>query len=435
MNNRISEYSGISTSKVWREGRYFGTVDDWLEKKKKEDGAEGLWRIHDNLYDLTTWMKKHPGGSHWLEYTKGTDITEAFEINHIRGNAEKVLKKFYVRRAKGNRSYSTTFNEMGFFKTLKRKLVDRKLLDDGCTSPQQKTKILADTLAVSVFLTSLMGTFFNFWWFLLSGSLLGLLGVCSHNFFHMKDNWRMFYFHLSLMSLREWRISHVLSHHIFPNSYLDLEVSMVEPFLNFLPRTDKRIRYIAWTITPFLMMCLAHVQFIRRLYLVLIKRSTKLEWKEELVGFSFPLFIYIFNGAVSPWEIFLTWNVVVATASFVFTFIGFTAAHHHPEIYHDGDYLGNNRDFGVLQLAAVRDRSDVDGNYVLTTLMFGNHAMHHLFPTIDHSKLYDLNPVLEETCREFNINFKPMTVKNMLLGMFQQLVRNYTNFKLHIMNS
>lgn len=95
----------------------------------------------------------------------------------------------------------------------------------------------------------------------------------------------------------------------------------------------------------------------------------------------------------------------------------------------------NNRDFGVLQLAAVRDRSDVDGNYVLTTLMFGNHAMHHLFPTIDHSKLHDLNPVLEETCREFNINFKPMRVKNLLLGMFQQLVRNYTNFKLHIMKS
>lgn len=73
MNNRISEYSGISISKVWTEDRYLTTVDDWLEKKKKEDGAEGLWRIHDNLYDLTTWMKKHPGGSHWLECTKVTN--------------------------------------------------------------------------------------------------------------------------------------------------------------------------------------------------------------------------------------------------------------------------------------------------------------------------------------------------------------------------
>lgn len=46
------------------------SVDDWIEARQKEDGAEELWRIHDGLYDLEQWIPKHPGGPQWLEITK-----------------------------------------------------------------------------------------------------------------------------------------------------------------------------------------------------------------------------------------------------------------------------------------------------------------------------------------------------------------------------
>lgn len=42
----------------------------WIEDKKATDGAEGLWRILDNLYDFQDFVKTHPGGSMWLEITK-----------------------------------------------------------------------------------------------------------------------------------------------------------------------------------------------------------------------------------------------------------------------------------------------------------------------------------------------------------------------------
>nr|CAI5858925.1 unnamed protein product [Callosobruchus analis] len=42
----------------------------WLEEKKELDGAEGLWRVHDGLYDLSEFVNKHPGGSEWLTLTK-----------------------------------------------------------------------------------------------------------------------------------------------------------------------------------------------------------------------------------------------------------------------------------------------------------------------------------------------------------------------------
>lgn len=50
--------------------KQMGTVDDWIEGKQADDGAEGLWRIHDDLYDLTTWITKHPGGRQWIEMTR-----------------------------------------------------------------------------------------------------------------------------------------------------------------------------------------------------------------------------------------------------------------------------------------------------------------------------------------------------------------------------
>lgn len=38
---------------------------------------------------------------------------------------------------------------------------------------------------------------------------------------------------------RDFRISHALSHHLHTNTANDVEVSMMEPFLQYLPRTDK----------------------------------------------------------------------------------------------------------------------------------------------------------------------------------------------------
>lgn len=42
----------------------------WLESKRDDDNAEGLWRVHNTLYDLTKFINMHPGGSDWLIFTK-----------------------------------------------------------------------------------------------------------------------------------------------------------------------------------------------------------------------------------------------------------------------------------------------------------------------------------------------------------------------------
>lgn len=90
-------------------------------------------------------------------------------------------------------------------------------------------------------------------------------GIAGHNFFHQRDNYRMYYFNLLFMSYRDWRITHVLSHHLFPNSYLDFEVVMIEPIMVWLPSNKNWIqRYVSWLYSPIVYAGFYYVEFAKK---------------------------------------------------------------------------------------------------------------------------------------------------------------------------
>lgn len=41
-----------------------------MQSRKQDDNAEGLWRVHHTLYDLTEFINWHPGGADWIRLTK-----------------------------------------------------------------------------------------------------------------------------------------------------------------------------------------------------------------------------------------------------------------------------------------------------------------------------------------------------------------------------
>lgn len=43
---------------------------DWLQGKIIDDNTQGFWRIHDNLYDFSSFIDEHPGGKDWIRLTK-----------------------------------------------------------------------------------------------------------------------------------------------------------------------------------------------------------------------------------------------------------------------------------------------------------------------------------------------------------------------------
>jgi len=51
--------------------RKFGiSAEEYHEMRQREDGAQGLWRIYDRIYDLSNFARSHPGGEHWIKLTK-----------------------------------------------------------------------------------------------------------------------------------------------------------------------------------------------------------------------------------------------------------------------------------------------------------------------------------------------------------------------------
>lgn len=55
------------------------------------------------------------------------------------------------------------------------------------------------------------------------------------------------------MDFRDWRVNHVLSHHLYPNSWLDTELVALEPVLVFVPIKDAKTffqRYGSYIYSP-----------------------------------------------------------------------------------------------------------------------------------------------------------------------------------------
>lgn len=112
-----------------------------------------------------------------------------------------MLKKFFVRDAKIPRNSPFTFKDNDFYKTLKERI--RNALPDVPDEAGNRTKFMTDLLLMAYIVTALLAVYF--WSFLLgvvSGVFLALTTVAAHNFFHQKNNIRMYYFNFSLMHYR-----------------------------------------------------------------------------------------------------------------------------------------------------------------------------------------------------------------------------------------
>ncbi|RVE51825.1 hypothetical protein evm_003445 [Chilo suppressalis] len=402
----------------------------WLKGKAMDDGAEGIWRIHDKLYDFTSFMKRHPGGEEWLELTQGTDITEAFEAHHINPTVEKLLDKYYVRDANTPRNSPFTFNEDGFYRTLKKAV--HKELEKIPKDVSKAADRITDGLFVTLLCSSAMAAWVkNYYaatvWYIFASVNLAILTVACHNYIHRSTNWRMYLFNMSMWSYRDFRVSHVISHHLYTNTLMDLEISSLEPVLFYNPRKDKPVHARVGFITelfffPFIFLFSSVKRFMSIFFRDgFFKRHYR--W-HDLIGFLLPLTMWIVSGA-SVLHILRIWLWINCTGSLIFFAIGVNAAHHHPEAIKDGDKPRSvTPDWGEHQVEALIDRKDVNGNVFAVVTLFGDHALHHMFPTLDHAVLRYLHPVFIEHCEKFKANYRVSTQFSMVLGQIKECMRS-----------
>jgi len=400
-------------------------VDDWLVCKRKDDDiGENLWRVHDKLYNLEKFMKNHPGGPLWIEMTRGTDITEAFETSHVVNVSlvEQTLSKYYVGDAKHPRNSPYTFKEDGFFKTLKRRI--EPTMKKVGTQSNVQIRLIQDSEVALFVIFALIGVIYNSTLFqILAGAILTIENISAHNFFHLKPNWRQYYFDLGLQSSYEWKVAHALSHHLFPNTLLDLELTMF-PTYQFLPNRPKHWfqRNVAVIYSHVLYAVTFWYDLAKRIYHVSAGHQ-KLRPENFIVFAQLILFMFI---AETPFMGLRSWIFIQTVASYVFLTIGANAAHHYPDSFHDGDEARPDPDFGLCQLDATKNRSDeLHKTLIVILATFGEHCLHHLFPTICHSKLIHIKPIFEDLVKEFKEESActPVSQWEMYKGTLEQLRR------------
>ena len=92
-----------------------------------------------------------------------------------------------------------------------------------------------------------------------------------------------------------------------------------------------------------------------------------------------------------PAQAFYLWMTMHCMAGYMLV-IQKTTTHHGPELYHAGDKLRTDRDWGLHMLDTTTDMDKSSDTWgflskpiVFTT--FGNHLLHHMFPAVDHSKV------------------------------------------------
>uniref|UniRef100_A0A1A9X0P9 Cytochrome b5 heme-binding domain-containing protein n=1 Tax=Glossina brevipalpis TaxID=37001 RepID=A0A1A9X0P9_9MUSC len=235
------------------------------------------------------------------------------------------------------------------------------------------------------------------------------LGIAAHNYFHRRDNWQMYTFNFTLLNFLEWRISHVMSHHIFTNSLQDLEMSLFEPFLCWLPSehyASKSQRILSILTQPIFYIFVYPYQMIERIVRSLLGKN-QLFW-HDAIGLSLPaLMLMISKGPF--WSVLLQWWRIIHFSSFLFTLIGLNAGHHATTAYHDGDANRKDRDWGLYQLDACIDRNEIKGSHFMDISTFLNKSKIHgaiLFCLGSNLKSDFIKPEVAETIFQVLSNLK-----------------------------
>lgn len=112
-----------------------------------------------------------------------------------------MLQKYHVRKAERPRNSPFTFKDDGFYRTLKRNV--KPILATLPKKVINKTILMTDALLVATFATAIASAaIWSYALAVLAGWFLALTMICSHNFLHMKDNFRMYYWDLTGWSSR-----------------------------------------------------------------------------------------------------------------------------------------------------------------------------------------------------------------------------------------
>lgn len=89
-------------------------------------------------------------------------------------------------------------------------------------------------------------------------------------------------------------------------------------------------------------------------------------------------------------------------------------------------------DWGLHQMETSTERNEPVDNFFITMVTFGDHTLHHLFPSLDHDVIPLLQDTFIHTCEEFGLDMTQKPFASIVHGQFKQLARTTPSAKTKI---
>lgn len=399
-----------------------------FEELKSHNKPGDLWiSIQGKVYDISVWIKNHPGGDEPLLNLAGQDATDAFIAYHP-GTAWKYLDSFFTgyylndfhvsEVSKDYRRLYNEFSKLGLFE-------------------KKGHGIMYSFISVAImFFLVVYGVLWydSFWIHMACAVLLGFLWIQSAYIGHDSGHYQIMasrgYNKLAQLlagncitgiSIAWWKWTHN-AHHIACNSLdHDPDLQHIPVFavsshlfdsitscfygrkLNFDPLSRFLVSYQHFTFYP--VMCVGRINLFIQTFLLLFSRRNVPERAFNIMGiFVFWTWFLLLVSCLPNWPE----RVMFVVVSFVVTsvqHIQFCLNHFSADVYL-GAPSGNNwfekQTSGTLDIACSPWMDWFHGG-----LQF--QLEHHLFPRLPRCQLRKIAPLVKDLCKKHNLPYRSLS--------------------------
>jgi len=429
------------------------TEKEWTWQEISEHSTrKSIWLyVGRDVYDVTNWLTKHPGGEELLLLFAGRDCTESFRAYHpFTEKPFAILEKFKIGRLKGPTELVRFKEDTGFYKTVRERC--GKYFKDNNIDPIKQTPLheffrFFSTVGMFVLWPYIIMKLLVDWgvpfWYRLplvipaafAGVMLSVdvAHMASHcpTFHSPKLNtfiqWLSFDFCFG-MSWTMWLHEHVVGHHQYvniitidpncPENYNDDALYRSSPNQKWYKRF-----YYQFIWLP-VISCLLATEYRMASFRYWFKGYRKeirvnSEFLTPKIFFFFMLgkILFVLRSYIIP---VVWWGCPFSHVMVIMTLIemlsGYTVGISFPAnhitdkvdwpVIRKDEKTGENvidSEWAIMQLRTCKDYSYESWFFTNVFGSLNNHSCHHLFPAMHHSYYQHLSPIIKQTAKEYGV--------------------------------
>jgi len=354
------------------------------------DNIKYRYKINDNIYDLTDFVDKHPGGKDiFKNLKKDTNITPIFYSYHKNPEKNKsVLSKYKIDNVENiDIEYDINYDYTNYveLKELVYKEINDKKIPQFWSNNEMIYNCSYLSLYFGIWIYNLIYPSLSNWWMILLSIMNSHCNMIFHESCHysisknQNINRLFLYVIYPLMDEKSWKYSHNYQHHCFTNTEYDGDL---ETPYSIIRHYDKQKHYIYNYFQNI---------YIYFLYCFITLKRIIIAINNHHRGYIVLLLLIFRLGYYKT----LLWNM---SCSFIFIFIS-QLSHIQEECINE-----KNDDFLIQQVVSS---TNYKTNMITKFLCFSLDIQieHHLFPNLPHSSLRKIKHIVKKYCDDKNIQY------------------------------